>query len=59
MIIDGSSVDDFQLKPPFGYQVTSIKASVDLAVILLFTKLDYVVLGSQACELTGRYGNNY
>jgi len=57
MIIGGSSGDDFQLKPPFGYQVTSMKAGVGLAiVILLFTKLDYVVLGGHACELIGKYG---
>jgi len=56
-IIGGSSGDDFQLKPPFGYQVTSTRAGVGLVVvILLFTKLDYVVLGGHACELTGRYG---
>lgn len=56
-IIGGSSGDDFRLKPPFGYQVGPDKAGAGLALlVLLVSKLDYVIIGGHACRATGNYG---
>jgi len=56
-IVGGSSGDDFMLKPPLGYQVSSAGGGVNSVVVaLIATKLSYEVMGGHACKATGKAG---
>jgi len=56
-IVGGSSGDDFMLKSPLGYQVSSAGGGVNSVVVaLIATKLNYEIVGGHSCKTTGKIG---
>ncbi len=56
-VVGGSSGDDFKLKAPLGYQVSSDGSGVGrVALVLIASKLDYEVLGGHPCTPTSAFG---
>lgn len=57
LLVGGSSGDDFQLKPPLGYQVSSEASGSGIAVAASIESMTrMIVVGGHACTPTGSYG---
>ena len=57
LLVGGSSGDDFQLKPPLGYQVSSEASGTGIAVAASVEAMTRIIIvGGHACSPAGRYG---